>query len=155
MNLEYSGREKIAAGLDAVWAFVTDPTSVASCIPDAIESKLAGTNAADATVQFSVGPLRGRLTLRITLDPDAAKHHIRIQIAGGSFGSRVDVNAATGVTAVDAATTALDWNATVAIRGPVATVGGRGIIDGQAKRVISETFRNVTTRLASAPAEAG
>jgi uncharacterized protein len=154
VNLEYSGREEIPTGLDAVWAFVTDPTQVASCVPDMVESTVVGANAADATVQVSVGPVRGKLKLRITLDPDAASHRMNMKISGGGFGSVVDVTAAADITAVSPAATALDWKATVAMRGPVATVGGR-VIDAQAKRVITQTFENVKTRLTSAPAQAG
>ena len=32
MNLEYTGEEKITAGPDKVWAFVTDPDKVAHCM---------------------------------------------------------------------------------------------------------------------------
>jgi carbon monoxide dehydrogenase subunit G len=155
VNLEYSGREDIPAGLDLVWAFITDPTSVASCVPEMVDANVLGPRSADATVQFSVGPVRGSLTLRLTLEPDAAARHLRIRIAGGSFGGRVDVNAAATATAVGANATALDWNATVAVSGPVAALGGRGIIDAQAKRVITRTFENVKARLTPIPDSAG
>lgn len=153
MNLEYSGHEEIPTGLDAVWAFVTDPTQVASCVPDMVESTVVDAHAADAVVQVAVGPVRGKLKLRITLDPDAAAHRMNMKISGGGFGSVVDVTAGADITAVSATSTALDWKATVTMRGPVATVGGR-VIDAQAKRVITQTFENVKVRLTGAPAPA-
>jgi carbon monoxide dehydrogenase subunit G len=153
VNLEYSGREEIPTGLDAVWAFVTDPTRVASCVPDMVESTVVDAHAADAVVQVAVGPVRGKLKLRITLDPDAAAHRMNMKISGGGFGSVVDVTAGADITAVSATSTALDWKATVTMRGPVATVGGR-VIDAQAKRVITQTFENVKVRLTGAPAPA-
>ena len=153
MNLEYSGREEIPTGLDAVWAFVTDPTQVASCVPDMVESTVVDAHAADAVVQVAVGPVRGKLKLRITLDPDAAAHRMNMKISGGGFGSVVDVTDGADITAVSATSTALDWKATVTMRGPVATVGGR-VIDAQAKRVITQTFENVKVRLTGAPAPA-
>ena len=154
MNLEYAGREDIPAGLDAVWSFVTDPTQVASCVPHMIESTVVAPNAADAVVQISVGPVRGKLTLRIRLDPDEASHRLNITIGGGAFGSVVDVTAAAGVTAVSPTAAALTWKATAAVRGPLVTVGGRAI-DAQARSVITQTFENVKTRLTSATAQAG
>jgi len=154
VNLEYSGREEIPTGLDTVWAFVTDPTKVATCVPDVVESTVVDARTADAVVHVSVGPVRGKLKLRITLDPDAAAHHLNMKISGGGFGSVVDVTAGADISAASAVATALDWKATVTMRGPVATVGGR-VIDAQAKRVITQTFENVRTRLTGAPAQAG
>lgn len=154
MNLEYSGREEIPTGLETVWAFVTDPTKVATCVPDVVESTVVDARTADAVVQVSVGPVRGKLKLRITLDPDAAAQHLNMKISGGGFGSVVDVTASADLSAASAAATALDWKANVAMRGPVATVGGP-VIDAQAKRVITQTFENVRTRLTGAAAQAG
>lgn len=150
MKLQYSGREEIPTGLDAVWAFVTDPGRVASCVPDMVESTVAGPSAADATVQVSVGPIRGKLKLRVALSPDARSHRMIVTIGGGGFGSVVDVSAATEIAAVTPTATVLDWKATVELRGPVVAMGS-GALDVQAKRVITQTFANVKTRLTSAP----
>jgi uncharacterized protein len=154
VNLEYAGREEIPVGTDAVWAFVTDPTKIASCVPDMVESTVVDARTADVVVQVAVGPVRGKLKMRITIDPQPDAHRLNLKIGGGGFGSVVDVTAGADITAVSAAATTLDWKATVTMRGPVATVGGR-VIDAQAKRVITQTFENVKTRLTSAPAQAG
>ena len=45
MNLQYSGEEQIPAGLDTVWAFVTDPEKVGHCLPDVVDVDGAGRDA--------------------------------------------------------------------------------------------------------------
>jgi carbon monoxide dehydrogenase subunit G len=154
VNLEYSGREEIPIGLDAVWKFVTDPSLIASCVPDMLESTVVDAHTVDVIVQVAVGPVRGKLKLRITIDLQPVAHRLNMKISGGGFGSVVDVTAGAEITAEGDASTALDWKSTVAMRGPVATVGGR-VIDAQAKRVITQTFENVKKRLTSAPVQVG
>ena len=54
MNLNYSGQEAIAASHDVVWAFINDPASIASCMPDVLESTVIDPHTFDATVQVAV-----------------------------------------------------------------------------------------------------
>ena len=148
MNLTYSGRETIAAPHDAVWSFITDPASIASCMPDVIESTVVDPHTFDAIVQVAVGPVRGKFKFHVTLDPQPGETRLNMTIGGGGFGSVVDLKAGADV-ATDGGTTTLDWQGAATMRGPVATVGGR-VLDAQAKRVISTTFANVKARLSSA-----
>ena len=37
MKLEYAGRDEIPASKDVVWAFINDPASIASCMPDVLD----------------------------------------------------------------------------------------------------------------------
>lgn len=148
MNLNYSGCETIAAPHDTVWSFITDPASIASCMPDVIESTVVDPRTFDAIVQVAVGPVRGKFKFHVTLDPQPGETRLNMTIGGGGFGSVVDLKAGADV-ATDGGTTTLDWQGAATMRGPVATVGGR-VLDAQAKRVISTTFANVKARLSSA-----
>lgn len=148
MNLNYSGSETIAAPHDAVWSFITDPASIASCMPDVLDAKIIDARTFDATVRVAVGPVRGKFTFHVTLDPQPGQTHLGMKIGGGGFGSVVDLTAGADI-ASDGGTTTLDWQGAATMRGPVATVGGR-VLDAQAKRVITTTFANVKTRLAGA-----
>jgi uncharacterized protein len=148
MDLTYNGQEIIPTPKDRVWAFINDPASVASCLPDVIESTVHDTHNFDATVKVAVGPVRGKFTFKITLDPQADGNQMKMKINGGGFGSVVDLDADAVVTG-NGQTTTLDWNGKASMRGPVATVGGR-VLDAQARRVITATFANVKARLSEA-----
>ncbi len=149
MNLEYEGREEIPAPKARVWAFITDPGSIASCMPDVISSNVVDGRTFDATVKVAVGPVRGKFTFHVTLEPGADGAHLGMRISGGGFGSVVDLLAGADVAADGDARTVLDWRGKATMRGPVATAGGR-VLDAQANRVISTTFANVKTRLTAA-----
>ena len=148
MNLAYSGTETIPASKDAVWAFINDPASIASCMPDVLESTVIDPRTFDAVVQVAVGPVRGKFKFHVVLDPQPSGDRMNMKISGGGFGSVVDLDAGADIRA-DAGGTTLDWTGAASMRGPVATVGGR-VIDSQAKRVISTTFANVKAKLSPA-----
>jgi uncharacterized protein len=149
VNLQYSGHEDIPVAKDAVWAFISDPASVASCMPDLLESKIVDARTFDAVVRVAVGPVRGKFAFHIELEPQPGGDRMNMRMTGGGLGSVVDLVAGSDVAAVPGGTT-LDWTATATMRGPVATIGGR-VIDAQAKRIITATFENVKTRLTASP----
>ena len=150
MNLQYSGREDIPAGRDVVWSFITEPSSIATCMPDLVSWSQVDPRRFDAVVQVGVGPVRGKFTFHVTLDPHPDDNRMDMRIAGGGLGSVVDLDATSDVSSHGDATT-LVWNATATMRGPVATVGGR-VIDAQARRIIEATFANVKTRIGATAA---
>jgi carbon monoxide dehydrogenase subunit G len=146
VNLHNSGEEKIPAGLDAVWAFVSDPAKVGGCFPDVIEVTVQDATHVDALVKVGVGPVRGKFRMKVELLPDPSKRRIDMKISGGGFGSTVDL--AAGADLVDAGdgTTLLKWSGQAEARGPIAAVGGR-VLDAQAKKLIEQAFANVRQQL--------
>ncbi len=152
MNLQYSGEETIAAGADAVWAFVTDPEKVGRCFPDVIDVTVHDPTRFEAVVGVSVGPVRGRFKLKVELMPAPSERRMALKISGGGFGSAVDMTASADVVGnadvvgSSGDLTLLKWQGQAVARGPVATVGGR-VLDAQAKRLIEEAFGNVRRAL--------
>lgn len=150
MNLRWNGRERIAVPKATVWAFVNDPAKFASCLPEVRETKVIDAHNLEATVGVAVGPLRGKLKFKIALQPRADGSHLDIKIAGGGLGSSLDLHAGADLTDDGGEATILEWQATAAMRGPIAAMGGR-TVDSQAERVIGETFANVKKRLGAEP----
>lgn len=145
MNLEYSGREQIPAAPEAVWAFIIDPANIAACMPDVIETRIVGARAFDVVVQIAVGPVHGKFTFHVVLDPRPGGERMNVKIGGGGFGSVLDLVAAANL-ARNGNGTVLTWNGTATMRGRVAAAGGH-VIDAQAKRVISAMFAGVKSKL--------
>lgn len=150
MNLQWSGTESISAPKAEVWRFINDPRNIASCLPDVLETTVHDDHNFDVTVQVAVGPVRGKFKFKITLVPQPGEQQMDMKISGGGFGSVVDQTASADLTE-DGTNTRLDWRGKATMRGPLATVGG-GVLDAQARRVISTTFANVKARMAAAPA---
>ena len=150
MKLQYHGQETIPAGLAAVWTFVNDPDKVGHCLPEVLEVKVSDPTHFDAVVRVAVGPVSGRFKFKFELQPDPGGRRMNMKIAGGGFGSAVDLTAGADLVEQGAATTLLNWSGEAVMRGPVAAVGGR-VLDSQANKLIAQTFANVREKL-SVPA---
>ena len=146
MNLQYSGEEKIPAGSETVWAFVTDPEKVGRCFPDVVGVTVQDPTHLEAVVNVGVGPVRGKFKVKVELLPDPSRHHIDMKMSGGGFGSSVDLTAAADVVDGGAGTTLLKWSGQAVPRGPIAAVGGR-VLDSEARKVIEKAFGNVRRQL--------
>ena len=146
MNLQYNGEEKIPASADVVWAFVTDPEKIARSMPEVVDVTVQDPTHVDAVVQVAVGPVRGKFKLKVELQPDPSRRRIDLKIAGGGFGSAVDMTAGADVVDAGDGTTVLKWSGQAVARGPVAAVGGR-VLDAQAQKLIAQAFGNVRQRI--------
>ena len=146
MNLQYTGEEKIPAGLDTVWTFVTDPEKVGRCFPDVVDVTVHDATHFDAVVKVGVGPVRGKLNMKVELVPAPSRRRIEMKISGGGFGSAVDMTAGADLVGADDGTTLLKWSGQAEARGPIAAVGGR-VLDSQAQKLITQAFGNVRQHL--------
>lgn len=145
MKLQYDGQEQIPVSPDDVWTFVTNPDRVAHCLPDLLESEVVDPMHFNATVRVGVGPVRGKFRFKFEMVPNAETRRIELKASGGGFGSVVDLVAGADVVPAGSATT-LNWSGEAQMRGPVAAVGGR-VLDGQARKLIEQTFANVRETL--------
>lgn len=146
MKLHYNGQEQIAADVETVWAFVTDPEKVGRCLPELVELAVHDATHFDAVVGVGVGPVRGKFKFKFELQPDRAARRMNMKISGGGFGSAVDLTAGADVVEQGPGATTLNWNGSAVMRGPVAAVGGR-VLDAQAQKLIAQTFANVRNTL--------
>jgi hypothetical protein len=150
VNLEWHGHEEVGTSKAQLWAFISDPKSVADCVPDLVEAVVEDATHFDAIVSVGVGPVRGKFKLKIELEPQSDGNRMNMKISGGGLGSTVDLLAGADLTD-HGATTSLDWTGTATMRGKIASLAGR-VIDAQAQRVITTTFANVKARCASSSA---
>lgn len=146
MNLQYDGEEKIPAGPDVVWQFVTDPEKVGRCFPDVIDVSVQDPTHFDAVVKVGVGPVRGNFKIKVELLPASSKRRIDMKMSGGGFGSSVDLTSGADLVDVGDGATLLKWSGQAEARGPVAAVGGR-VLDAQAQKLIAQAFGNVRQHL--------
>lgn len=148
MNLQYQGEETIPAGLDAVWAFVTNPEKVGHCFPDVIDVTVQDPTHFEAVVKVGVGLVRGRFSMKVELLPDPSGRRLDMKMSGGGFGSAVDMMAGADIVDAGGGTTLLKWSGQAEARGPIAAIGGR-VLDAQAQKLIAQAFGNVRKRMSA------
>ncbi|MGA8535670.1 MAG: SRPBCC domain-containing protein [Candidatus Tumulicola sp.] len=150
MNLEWNGRETIPAAKSAVWAFVNDPAKIAACIPELTDVQIRDARSFDAKVPLEAGPVRGKIGLKVVLEPSADGNHIDIKISGGGLGSSVNLVAGADLAAESDAVTSLTWKSTASLRGPIAAAAR--MLNENVHWVIATTFENVTKHLSGGAA---
>ena len=148
MNLQYNGEERITAGPDTVWTFITDPERVGRSMPEVLEVSVRDATHVDTVVRVAVGPVRGKFKLKVELIPGESQRRLDMKISGGGFGSAVDLTAGADVVDAGDGTTILKWAGQAVARGPVAAIGGR-VLDAQAKKLIEQAFANVRQQLSA------
>jgi uncharacterized protein len=146
VNLEQTGKEKIPASADTVWAFVTDPHKVGKCFPDLVELTVRDPTHFEAVVKVGVGPVRGNFKIAAELMPHESGRRIDMKMSGGGFGSAIDLTAGADLVDNGDGSTALKWSGQAVPRGPIAAVGGR-ILEAQAQKLIAQAFANVRSAL--------
>ena len=98
MNLEWHGHEEVGTSKAQLWAFISDPKSVADCVPDLVEAIVEDATHFDAIVSVGVGPVRGKFKLKIELEPQPDGKRMNMKISGGGLGSTVDLLAGADLT---------------------------------------------------------
>jgi len=146
VKLQNSGEERIPAGPDAVWAFVTDPEKVGRTFPEVVDVTVQDSTHLEAVVKVGVGPVRGKFKLKVELLPDPSKRHLDMKMSGGGFGSTVDLMAGADLVDTGDGSTLLKWSGEAEARGPIAAVGGR-VLEEQARKLITQAFVNVRQQM--------
>lgn len=147
MNLEYAGQETVAAGPDAVWAFLQDPARVAACLPGLEDVKVTGPGELEGHVPFGSGFLRGRLRVHLQVNTDPAAGRVTVRAQGGGLGNTLNLTAGADVKPHGDARTLLDWSGQAELRGPAFALGGRAV-EAQAERLVARTFRTLGDQIA-------
>lgn len=146
MKLHYEGQELIGAPYETVLTFMSSSAKVSGCLPDVLSTDIADGRHFASTVQVGVGPVKGKFTFQVSLEPNPEERAVGVKMHGGGMGSAVDLQARAVLKDGGDHTTALDWTGDAIVNGPVATVGGR-ILDAQAKRIIQHVFSKVRETL--------
>lgn len=141
----------IAAPPEAVWPILSDPATVATCIPGALLTKSDDNGAYQGTMRVKFGPTVAQFRGEAKLDYDHAAR--RCTIAGRGIDGRGASRAnATGlVEAVGRDTTMLKVEGTFHVTGPLETFANAGGVH-LARALLAEFAGNVA-RLIAAQAE--
>lgn len=150
--MQFQGNVMIEAPRERAWDFLTDPRQVTQCAPDVQSLQIVDDDRFTVVVRAGVGPVKGTFTFAVTWLERQEPAHARVQARGKIPGSAVDMQTVMELTDLDDGRTLLHWAADVAIRGVIASVGGR-LIQGAADKITQQLFACIKAKL-EAPASA-
>jgi uncharacterized protein len=144
MKLE--GSVDIRADRDRVWAFLTDPDQVGSCLPAVHSIKKLGDGRFEAQAKVGVGFISAKFVLHCEFTEMEAPNHAAIRAQGKATGSSVDGTARMTLRDLESGGTAVDWTADVAVSGMVARIGSKRL-ESAANKMIVRTFKCAKKKL--------
>ena len=137
--MKVAGSYHVSASAQKVWEALTDPQSLAGCIPGCDGLEPTGQDEFKATMIVGVGPVKGRYDAKISLLDQDPYRSFRLVIEGSGNMGFVNGGATITLDEQDGGTTiAVDSDAQIG--GPVARVGQR-LMDSVAKMMMDNFFK--------------
>ena len=149
--MELSGQATVAAGRERVWATVIDPRNVAACASGIEAIEALDERRYRATAKVRLGFFTVGLTVdleRLDTDPP---DRVVLSAAAHAPGSEVTARGEIRLSGPDAGPTTVDWQATLATTGAVASLGD-GVIQPMASRLVADGIDCLKARLEAEPA---
>jgi uncharacterized protein len=153
--MELSGERIIPASVNATWAALNDPEILKACIAGCESLERVGDDGFVAVVAMKIGPVSARFkgSLKLTNVNPPTSYTINFDGQGGVAGFGKG-SADVALTAVDAASTRLTYQARATVGGKMAQIGSR-LIDATAGKITDDFFKAFEAQLqARAPAGA-
>jgi len=139
MALHFEGTQPINAPLEAVWRFINDPDSVASCAPGFKSMETLGPDHFKPTIAVGIGAIKATFTLDVERVDVQAPSHAAMIARGTAIGSAVELRSAMTLTANSATLTTMTWTADATVNGTIASVGAR-LMEGTARKLTNQFF---------------
>lgn len=145
--MQLNNERTLPVGQAAAWAALNDDATLQASIPGCESLTRSAPDTLDALVTLAIGPVRARFKGRLTLQDIAAPHGYAMAFEGqGGAAGFSKGTARVRLTAIDAHSTRLHYEAQVQIGGKLAQLGSR-VIDGASQKVIGEFFERFEAQL--------
>jgi hypothetical protein len=144
--MNFAGTIHVQGARERLWRFLTDPASVAGCVPGFESLEVVDQTRFKATVKAGIGPVRNKFAFDVTWQELTEPSRARMTAQGKAPGSAVSVSSSMDLSeAVDGGTD-LAWSADVVVHGMIASVGAR-LLSGFAEKQTQQFFECLRARL--------
>ena len=149
MAMTMTGEVQLPASRQTVWEKLNDPEVLKACIPGCEELTKDGENGFRAVATTKVGPVKARFKGKVQLTDLDPPNGYKISGEGdGGVAGFAKGGAAVALTDKDGGTL-LTYNVEAQIGGKLAQLGQR-LINGAAKKVADDFFRNFAAQVGNA-----
>ena len=146
--MDMNGEERIGAPVEVVWRALNDPEVLKACIPGCETLEKQSDTDMTATVVLRIGPIKASFDGAVQLTNLNPPHSYTItgEGKGGIAGfAKGGADVSLGDDGPDA--TLLSYTVKADVGGKIAQLGGR-LIDSTARKLATQFFANLATRLA-------
>ncbi len=146
--MKISGSYTIRAPREALFARLTDPDAIASCLPGVENLNRVAPDQYEMAMTVAIGPVKGTFTGKIQLSDVNPPESYRMMVEGQGKPGFARGNGSVQLRAVDDSTTEIVYEGDVELGGPFAGVAQR-MLGGVAKRMIEQFFACIERNMAT------
>lgn len=150
--MKLRGSIDIAAPVEAVWALVTDPLPLATCVPGLVGMERLDATSFRGAITVSLGPIDGTYAFTSSIGQLRSLEGFVATVEGTDSltRSRVEIVIDVRLTPLDGAGTRLEYVAAVATMGRIAILGEM-VLRAAAGALVGQVTRCLRARLEAAP----
>ena len=154
MAMTMTGEVQLAAPRDAVWAKLNDAETLKACIPGCEELVKLSDTEMTAVAVTKIGPVKARFKGKVHLSDLDPPNGYKISGEGDGGVAGFAKGGATVTLSEKDGGTLLSYNVEAQIGGKLAQLGQR-LVNGAAKKIADDFFKNFAAVFAPVPAESG
>lgn len=141
----------VAAPVDRVWRFITDPSEVGPCVPGCSEVDVTGPTSYRSRVTVGLGPIKASFMFEVEVTEMIEPIHV-LSVTRGEEGSRASLVTAQNVLRLDPVDggTEVFYSSEIAISGRLGKFG-LGVMKKKAKSMGDEFANAFRARVEGAP----
>ena len=148
MAMTMSGEQQLTASREKVWAALNNPEILKACIPGCETLDVTGENEFSAVATNKIGPVKARFKGKVRLTDLDPPNGYKISGEGDGGIAGFAKGGATVSLADKDGGTLLSYNVEAQIGGKLAQLGQR-LVNGAAKKVADEFFKNFAANVAA------
>lgn len=144
--MHFESKAVVKAPVEKIWAFISNPESIAQCLPGVEEYKVVEGKKIEAKTKIGIGFIKGtfRVNSRVT-EEDPVKHHAKLSVDGSGVTSAFKADISIDCNQHPEGTE-LSWIADATISGPLGSVA-KGLLEGAAQKIVNQTLECVTQKV--------
>ncbi len=145
MKFHLAGKVKINAPRDNIFASLSNPEFMATCIPDLQSFSVADQDHFSAKIRVGIGMIRGTIEMRFSIEEKKPISHARLVGEGSGAGSKMRIDSVFDLLPAGDSTEMI-WAADADLSGLIAGIGGP-VLKGQSEKQVNQIFQNVRSKL--------
>ena len=144
--MHFESKAVVKAPVEKIWNFISNPESIAQCLPGVEEFKVVEGKKIEAKTKIGIGFIKGtfRVNSRVT-EEDPTKHHAKLLVDGSGVTSAFKAEISIDCNQHQEGTE-LSWIADATISGPLGSVA-KGLLEGAAQKIVNQTLDCVTQKI--------
>jgi carbon monoxide dehydrogenase subunit G len=144
--MHYEGSFEVVSPRDVVYSFVSDPTRVASILPDVQDVKIIDANSFSLKAKLGFSLVKGLMDVKCTFTEKNPSSSLRLNARASGLSSVVDLESSFTLEDTQGGGTRVKWAADAKITGLIVRVGSR-LIDSATESYVTRMIDALKQKL--------